>query len=72
VLSKLLENHKAIRCKWVFQTKKNAQGKIVHHKTSWLVVKRCTKKDRIDFSNTFVLVIKFILIRVLLANTTLV
>jgi hypothetical protein len=44
VLSKLLENHKAIRCKWVFQTKKNVQGKIVHHKASWLVAKRCTKK----------------------------
>lgn len=31
VLSKLSKLRKPIGCKWVFQTKKNAQGQVVHH-----------------------------------------
>jgi hypothetical protein len=38
ILSKLLANHKGIGCMWVFWTKRNDHGQIVHHKVR-LVVK---------------------------------
>ncbi len=36
LLSKLLANYKTIGCKWVFWTKRNAHGQIVHHKAKFV------------------------------------
>jgi hypothetical protein len=44
----------------------NAHGQIVHHKARF-IAKGYKQKHKIDFSNTFVPVVKFISIRVLLA-----
>jgi glutaredoxin-related protein len=46
-------------------TKRNAHGQIVHHKVRF-IVKGYTQKHKVDFNNTFVLVVKFTSIRVLL------
>jgi hypothetical protein len=48
LLSKLLTNHKAIGCKWVFWTKRNVHGQIVHHKARF-VAQGYTQKQKIDF-----------------------
>jgi hypothetical protein len=66
VLSKLSKNCKAIRCKWLFQTKRNAQGEIVHHKAR-LVAKGCMQKHGFDFNDTFAPVVKLTSTKVLLA-----
>jgi hypothetical protein len=36
ILSKKLTNCKAISCKWVFWTKRNAYGQIIHHKVRFI------------------------------------
>ena len=43
---------KAIRCKWVFKTKKYSQGNIQRHKVR-LVAKRFTQREGIDYMQTF-------------------
>jgi hypothetical protein len=66
ILSKLPTNRKSIGCMWVFWIKKTDHGQIVHHKVR-LVVKGYTWKHRVHFNDTFVPVVKFTSIRVLLA-----
>ncbi|TQE08812.1 hypothetical protein C1H46_005583 [Malus baccata] len=43
---------KPIGCKWVYKTKRDAQGRIERYKAR-LVAKGFTQKERVDFSDTF-------------------
>ena len=43
---------KAIRCKWVFKTKKDSQGNIKRHKAR-LMAKRFTQREGIDYMEAF-------------------
>ena len=51
-LVKLPYGVKAIRCKWVFKTKKDSQGNTKRHKAR-LVAKGFTKREGIDYMETF-------------------
>ncbi|KAG8498566.1 hypothetical protein CXB51_004883 [Gossypium anomalum] len=48
---------KAIRCKWLFKTKKNPDGTVDRRK-AWLVAKCCSQVPRCDFKETFSPVVK--------------
>ena len=54
-LLELLENFKAIGCKWIFKTKKDLNGNIERFKAR-LVAKSFMQKDGNDFKETFLLV----------------
>nr|GFA24727.1 ribonuclease H-like domain, reverse transcriptase, RNA-dependent DNA polymerase [Tanacetum cinerariifolium] len=60
------EGHKAIGLKWVFKTKKDAQGDIIKHKAR-LVAKGCIHEHGIDFDEVFAPVARIETIRLLLA-----
>jgi len=51
-LVKLPEGCKRVACKWVFKTKRDSHGNIECYKAR-LVVKDFTKKDGIDYKETF-------------------
>ncbi|RVW67303.1 Retrovirus-related Pol polyprotein from transposon TNT 1-94 [Vitis vinifera] len=51
-LVELLEGVKPIGCKWIFKTKRDSKGNIVRYKAR-LVAKGFTKKEGIDFKETF-------------------
>lgn len=51
-LVKPQENQKPIGCKWVFKTKRDADGKVERNKAR-LVATGFTQKEGIDFSETF-------------------
>jgi hypothetical protein len=57
-LERLPNGRKAIKCKWVFKTKRNEQGKIVRYKAR-LVAKGCSQQYGIDYEETFAPVAKF-------------
>ena len=54
-LLELLENFKAIGCKWIFKTKKDLNGNIERFMAR-LVAKSFMQKDGNDFKETFLLV----------------
>lgn len=60
------EDKKPLKCKWVFKTKKNANGVIVKHKAR-LVIKGCSQKKGIDYEETYSPVVRYTSIRYLLA-----
>ena len=56
-LVELLDNAKAIGCKWVFKTKKDSLENIERYKAR-LIVKGFTQKEWIDYKETFFPVLK--------------
>nr|GEW14323.1 ribonuclease H-like domain, reverse transcriptase, RNA-dependent DNA polymerase [Tanacetum cinerariifolium] len=65
-LTTLPKGHKAIGLKWVFKTKKDANGNIIKHKAR-LVAKGYIQKHGIDFEEVFAPVARMETIRLLLA-----
>ena len=58
-----------IRCKWIYKKKRGANRKVKTFKAR-LVAKRFTKKERIDYKNTFSLVSMLKSIQILLFIVT--
>ncbi|GJU43349.1 ribonuclease H-like domain, reverse transcriptase, RNA-dependent DNA polymerase [Tanacetum coccineum] len=65
-LTSLPPGHKAIGLKWVFKTKRDADGKIIKHKAR-LVAKGYIQEHGIDFEEVFAPVARMETIRLLLA-----
>nr|GEX02268.1 ribonuclease H-like domain, reverse transcriptase, RNA-dependent DNA polymerase [Tanacetum cinerariifolium] len=65
-LTTLPKGHKAIGLKWVFKTKRDANGNIIKHKAR-LVAKGYIQEHGIDFEEVFALVARMETIRLLLA-----
>ncbi|KAM1462770.1 hypothetical protein EV1_046409 [Malus domestica] len=60
---------KPIGCKWVFKTKRDANGQIERYK-AWLVAKGFTQREGIDYNDTFSLVSSKNSMRIIMAITT--
>lgn len=65
-LSDLPQNRRPIDCKWVFKTKRDANGEIVRHKAR-LVIKGCAQRYGIDYAETYAPVVRYSSIRYLLS-----
>lgn len=65
-LCKLPQNKKPISCKWVFKTKRNANGNILRRKAR-LVAKGYSQEKGIDYNETFAPVVRYESIRYLIA-----
>lgn len=65
-LTTLPENHKAIGLKWVFKTKRAAEGKIIRYKAR-LVAKGYVQELGIDFDEVFAPVARIETVRLILA-----
>jgi len=66
VLSDLPAGRKAIKCKWIFKTKLDADGHIERYKAR-LVAKGCSQQPGIDYEETYSPVVRYTSIRLLLA-----
>lgn len=62
-------NRRPINCKWVFKVKRDAKGNIMKHKAR-LVVKGCSQREGIDYSETYAPVVRYNSIRLLLSIAT--
>ena len=68
-LTTLPKGCKAVGCKWVIKTKRDAAGEIVRHKVR-LVARGFSQMQGVDFNETFALVAKFTTIRCIVALGT--
>lgn len=59
-------DRKAIKCRWVFKIKRNANGEIVRHKAR-LVAKGCSQRYGVDYQETFSPVVRYSTLRTLMA-----
>lgn len=66
VLTDLPPNRKPIHCKWVYKTKRNADGQVSRYKAR-LVAKGFTQRQGIDYDETYSPVIRYSSIRYLVA-----
>ena len=67
-LVRLPDGRQAIQCKWVFTTKYLPNGKVDKFKAR-LVAKGYTQKAGVDYSETFSPVVKFEIVRIVMAIT---
>lgn len=65
-MTTLPENKRPIPCKWVFKTKTNENGEIVRYKAR-LVIKGCSQKPGVDYTEVFSPVIRYTSLRYLFA-----
>jgi len=65
----LPKGRKPISCKWVFKIKHGVDGEVERYKAR-LVARGFTQAFGVDYTETFALVAKFVLIRYILALTT--
>lgn len=65
-LVQLPSSRKAIKSKWVFKTKYDADGNIVRHKAR-LVAKGCSQKFGVDYNETYSPVVRYTSLRFLIA-----
>lgn len=66
VLCDAPENRKIVKCKWVFTTKRDANGKVLKYKAR-LVAKGFSQEEGIDYNETFSPVVRYSSIRLLLS-----
>lgn len=66
ILEKLPPNRKAIKCKWIFKIKRDANGQISKYKAR-LVAKGFSQRPGLDFDETFAPVVRYDSIRYLIA-----
>lgn len=69
ILVPLHEGMKMMDCKWVFSVKQKEDGSIEKYKAK-LVAKEYTQTYSVDYQETFLLVIKINIVRILLSLTT--
>lgn len=69
ILDEAPKDRKIVKCKWVFTTKRDSDGKILRYKAR-LVAKGFSQESGIDYGETFSPVVRYSSIRLLLALAT--